>query len=74
MRITEAEACELSKQHKGITVARRRRYGFKHTTWSYYARLMVDGHRHSRYAGKNLERAIALRAELEKQFLRKNET
>jgi len=74
MRITEAEACELAKQHKGITVNRRRRYGFKNTTWAYYARLMVDGHRHSRYAGKNLERAIALRSEMETRFLRKNQT
>ena len=67
MRVTEDEARALDKPYKGIRVSSHK------GTWSYFARFQINNRQYCRYAGKNLERAIALRAELETQFLRKND-
>jgi hypothetical protein len=62
MTIKEARA--LAAPHAGVTVRRNGK------SWSFFAQFNTTDGRRMWYAGKSLERAIALRAELVAKFAR----
>jgi hypothetical protein len=56
--MTWIDARQIAQQHPGIIVKREKR------TWAFYAQFKTTYGRARRYAGKDINRAIALRSEL----------
>lgn len=63
----QAEAYQVASKLPGIFVKHRRKKG----TWHFEATIHTSDGRHKRYAGKDVNRAIALRSELIATYAKK---